>query len=97
MADMATVEEQAKPAMETARQKVREKVQAQKPKVQAAMSKVEEYSPPIFMGLSLASIIASMTLFFQRKRDTATFVGLWAPTFLSLGLFYTLIGAWRKK
>ncbi len=93
MADTATMESSTTRAREMARQKVEE----QKPKVQAAMSKVEEYSPPIFMGLSLASIITSMILFGRRSKDNALFVGLWAPTFLSLGLFYTLIGAWRKK
>lgn len=35
--------------------------------------------------LTLGSIIYSITLFQQGKREQAIFVGLWAPTFTSIG------------
>lgn len=35
--------------------------------------------------LTLGSIIYSISLFTQGKREQAIFVGLWPPTFVSLG------------
>lgn len=40
---------------------------------------------------SLVSILASMVLFFARKRQESLFVGQWAPTFLLFGLFHKLL------
>lgn len=37
------------------------------------------------MVATLASILASITLYNQQKRELAIFVGLWAPTILDLG------------
>ena len=39
-------------------------------------------------GASLLSIILSVYMFVTGKRDTAIFIGLWAPTFLGLGTFF---------
>lgn len=40
---------------------------------------------------TIASIVASMLLFFSQKRATSIFVGQWAPTFLLFGLFHKLL------
>jgi len=42
----------------------------------------------LIYGASILSILGSIYLFVTGKRDTGIFIGLWAPTFLSLGTFY---------
>jgi hypothetical protein len=37
------------------------------------------------VGGTLISILISLGLYFSGKRETAIFVGLWAPTILNLG------------
>ncbi len=37
------------------------------------------------MGYPVASILISLYLYLTGKRETAIFVGLWAPTILDLG------------
>ena len=39
----------------------------------------------IYVGGTLVSILVSLALYFSGKRETAIFVGLWAPTILNLG------------
>lgn len=39
----------------------------------------------IYITATLLSILASITLYRQEKRELAIFVGLWAPTILDLG------------
>ena len=39
----------------------------------------------IYVGGTLISILISLALYFTGKRETAIFVGLWAPTILNLG------------
>jgi hypothetical protein len=39
----------------------------------------------LYVGGTLISIVLSLVLYFQGKRETAIFVGLWAPTILNLG------------
>jgi hypothetical protein len=39
----------------------------------------------IYVGGTLLSILISLALYFSGKRETAIFVGLWAPTILNLG------------
>jgi hypothetical protein len=39
----------------------------------------------IYVGGTLISILISLALYFLGKRETAIFVGLWAPTILNLG------------
>jgi len=97
MAEMKTAEPRARRMAEEARERVKEAIEERKPMVRKVVKGVEEYSPVVFTGLSLASIIASVVLFSRKSKDNAIFVGLWAPTFLSLGLLYTLVGIWRKK
>jgi hypothetical protein len=39
----------------------------------------------IYVGGTLVSVLISLALYFSGKRETAIFVGLWAPTILNLG------------
>jgi hypothetical protein len=38
----------------------------------------------IYVGGTLVSILISLALYFTGKRESAIFVGLWAPTILDL-------------
>jgi len=38
-----------------------------------------------YVGGTLVSILISLALYFSGRRETAIFVGLWAPTILNLG------------
>ena len=42
-------------------------------------------SKGIYVGGTLLSILISLYLYISGKRETAIFVGLWAPTILDLG------------
>jgi Na+/melibiose symporter-like transporter len=39
----------------------------------------------IYVGATLISILISLALYFTGKRESAVFVGLWAPTIVNLG------------
>ena len=39
----------------------------------------------IYVCCTLISILISLALYFSGKRESAIFVGLWAPTILNLG------------
>lgn len=39
----------------------------------------------LYVGGTLISILLSLALYFSGKRESAIFVGLWAPTILNLG------------
>jgi Na+/melibiose symporter-like transporter len=39
----------------------------------------------IYVGATLISILISLALYFTGKRESAIFVGLWAPTIVNLG------------
>lgn len=39
----------------------------------------------IYVGGTLLSIALSLVLYFSGRRETAIFVGLWAPTIMNLG------------
>ncbi len=39
----------------------------------------------IYVGGTLLSILLSLALYLKGRRETAIFVGLWAPTILDLG------------
>lgn len=45
----------------------------------------------LFLGLSLASILASASLTASNKKAAGNFVGLWVPTFLLLGLYNKMV------
>lgn len=39
----------------------------------------------IYVGGTLLSIVISLALYFSGRRESAIFVGLWAPTIMNLG------------
>ena len=39
----------------------------------------------IYVGGTLISILISLALYFSGRRESAIFVGLWAPTIMNLG------------
>ena len=39
----------------------------------------------VYVGGTLVSILISLALYFSGKRESAIFVGLWAPTILNVG------------
>ena len=39
----------------------------------------------IYVGGTLLSVLLSLALYLSGRRETAIFVGLWAPTILNLG------------
>jgi hypothetical protein len=45
----------------------------------------------LFLWASFTSMAASLTLKILKLNDTALFVGQWAPSFLSLGLYNKLV------
>jgi hypothetical protein len=48
---------------------------------------VENAPPQSFVYATLASVVLSLGLYATGRRTAGIFVGLWAPTFISLGLF----------
>lgn len=82
--------------IEEIRREAEAKAKEAKPQVESVMQRAESYSPSIVMGLTLGSIVLSLLLYLRRSRESAIFVGLWAPTILSLGLFYRLVGIGRE-
>jgi hypothetical protein len=42
-------------------------------------------SKGIYVGRTLISILISLALYLTERRESAIFVGLWAPTILNLG------------
>lgn len=58
--------------------------------------RVEEQTSKVpslgYMGLAIASMAASAGLaFLSRRKEFANFVGLWAPTFLIIGLYNKMV------
>lgn len=87
MAAVEAVQERAKAAIAKAEETIKELEDT----VQAMPEKPERTVSPVLLGAALGSIIFSLTLFARKKKDDAMFVGLWAPTFLTLGLFKDLL------
>jgi hypothetical protein len=48
---------------------------------------LERLSPSTYIGATLGSIALSITLYLAGRKEAGIFVGLWAPTFLNLGLY----------
>lgn len=91
---MARAETMEKKAQET----VEQVSQEMEPQgfTRTMMKLPEHVTPPVYLGVTIASIIGSLVLWFFKKKETAIFVGLWPPTFLALGLFHKLIGMEEK-
>ena len=78
-------------------EKAREIVEHEKQMARDLSARVEPHSAIIATALALGSIIASLALFLRKSKESAIFVGLWAPTILSLGLLYLLVGKRNRE
>ncbi|MCE5198501.1 hypothetical protein LLG39_05945, partial [bacterium] len=97
---MLNVREKVSATTQMAREragKARETIAAQRPRIDAAMSVPEKTASSIYIGMTVGSIILSLLLFWRKQKDNALFVGMWAPTFLTLGLFSKLVAAEERK
>jgi hypothetical protein len=88
MAPAQAVRERATAAMTKAEETIRELEDA----VRSMPEKPERAGSPWLLGAALGSIAVALTLYLRKRKDDAVFVGLWAPTFLALGLF----GDWLR-
>jgi hypothetical protein len=82
--------------VEKAVEKAKEFVEHEKEAAKELTQRVEPHSSIIAMSLAAVSMIGAVTLFLRKSRESAIFVGLWAPTILTLGLFYVLTGKKRQ-
>ena len=87
MAAVETVQERTKAVINKAEETIRELEET----VQSMPAKGESGSSPWLLGAAIGSIAIAISLFARKKKDDAVFVGLWAPTFLALGLFRDLL------
>ena len=58
--------------------------------VESTMEARNKSAVPLYLGLTAGSIIFSLMLFWRKKKEESLFVGLWAPTFMGLGLLSKL-------
>lgn len=91
MAILTSVEEKARETAAHAVEKTREAAKQVAEGAENAMEASAKIPSPVFLVLSLGSIVFSLLLFARKKREQAIFVGLWPPTFLVLGLFMRLL------
>lgn len=70
---------------------------AQQPPQEGEMTRrIEQQTAKIpsigFLGLAVGSMVASAALaFFAQRKELATFVGLWAPSLLLIGVYNKLV------
>lgn len=93
MAAVETMQERTKAVINKAEETIRELEET----VQSMPSKPEMSSSPWLLGAALGSIAIAISLFARKKKEDAMFVGLWAPTFLALGLFRDVLKIRRKQ
>ena len=93
MAIAQAVREHTKAVMTRAEETIRELEET----VQSMPEKPERQSSPWLLGAALGSIVLALTLYARKRKDDAMFVGLWAPTFLALGLFGDLLRIRRRS
>lgn len=66
------------------------------PAAQQGLELFENIPAPVWMSLSLGSILLSMALFVSGRKWAALFVGLWPPTIVNLGMFARLLKPSRE-
>lgn len=92
MAALEAVQERAKAAMERAEESIRELEET----MQAMPEQPSRGISPWLLGAAGGSILIAITLYARKRKDDAMFVGLWAPTFLALGIFQDVLKIPRK-
>lgn len=88
---MATTEtmQERRQAVEQAREKAKQAAE----RTLSAIKASDVTIGPIYTGLTFGSILLSLALYAGKRKQDAIFVGLWAPTFLGLGLLHKLIAS----
>lgn len=89
---LEAVQERAKAVMTRAEETIRELEET----VQSMPDKPERGISPWLLGGALGSITFAVALYARKRKDDAMFVGLWAPTFLALGLFKDVLKMPKK-
>lgn len=92
MAALLTEQEKTKAVITKAEDMIKELEET----VQAMPEKPERVISPVLLGAAAGSIVLSLVLYAGKKKEDAMFVGLWAPTFLALGLFKDLLKMGKK-
>ncbi|MCM2322132.1 MAG: hypothetical protein NDJ90_02610 [Oligoflexia bacterium] len=87
---------QAGQIFESAKNAVSNKLSESKPTEGRLTEKIEQQTAKIpslgYLGLAVGSMAASALLaVFSNKKEYANFVGLWAPSFLLLGIYNKLV------
>jgi hypothetical protein len=90
---IATAQDRAKAAIAMAEETIRELEET----VQSMPERTERGISSWLLGAALGSIAIALTLFARKKKEDAMFVGLWAPTFLALGLFKDLLKIRKER
>lgn len=54
------------------------------------LERAEEIPAETYVAATGASILMAIALYASGRKQAATFVGLWAPTIINLGLFLRL-------
>lgn len=54
------------------------------------LERAEEIPAETYVAATGASILLAIALYISGRKQAATFVGLWAPTIINLGLFLRL-------
>lgn len=86
-------DDRTKIAMTKAEETIRELQEVVQPNLESARAGLS----PWLLGAALGSIAFAVTLYARKQKDDAVFVGLWAPTFLALGLFKDILTLRRKR
>lgn len=86
MEQTATMEKKSQQVMQKAKETGKQVAEKARSGFQQALTVPEKVPVSVYEGMTLGSILISIGLFAGKKRDAAIFVGLWAPTFLALGL-----------
>lgn len=87
MAAPEAVQDRTKALMVKAEETIKELEET----VQSIPGKPQRGISPWLLGAAAGSIAIAITLYARKQKDDAVFVGLWAPTFLALGLFQDLL------
>ena len=93
MATAEAVRERAKAVMTRAEETIRELEET----VGSMPESWERRGSPWLLGAALGSIAVALALYARKRKEDAMFVGLWAPTFLALGLFGDWLRIRRKS
>jgi uncharacterized protein YjbJ (UPF0337 family) len=74
-------------ASRTAKETLRDAADVQAGGLVRMFAPLEHMAPSVYLAAMLGSILFSLMLYLTGRRWAGIFVGLWAPTFLNLGMY----------